>query len=100
MTGTEVKTQTLIAILVVVGFLAVIGAWFYFPIKGDTALFNVLVGLLGGGFTSVVQFFFGSSAGSKAKDSTIGAIALATPPASNANPTPAQNVTTLNRGAT
>ena len=60
------------AFLIVIGFLAIVGAWFVFPLKGDPQIFNVMLGILGsGGFMAVVNFYFGSSAGSKQKDDAL-----------------------------
>jgi uncharacterized membrane protein YeaQ/YmgE (transglycosylase-associated protein family) len=69
------KIRAAIAALIILGFLAVLAAFFFMPLKGDPGLFNVLIGILGGSFTSVVSFYFASTSGSKAKDETIGAIA-------------------------
>ena len=66
------RIRSVLAFLVVGGFLAVMGCWFVFPLKGDAQLFNVMLGTLGsGGFMVVVAYYFGSSAGSKNKDDTI-----------------------------
>ena len=70
------KIRAIIGGLIITGFLAVIAAFFVFPLKGDTGLFNVLIGILGGSFTAVVGFYFGSSSGSKAKDTTLSSIAM------------------------
>src|ERR1041385_5700363 len=90
----------LLALIIVVGFLAVIGAFFVFPIKGDNTLFNVLLGALATvGFASVVGYYFGSSSGSKEKDAALiraagaGEIAPATPAS------PPTNVTAMGKGA-
>jgi uncharacterized membrane protein YeaQ/YmgE (transglycosylase-associated protein family) len=91
------RTRLVIAMMIIIGFLAVIAAWFVFPIKGDSALFNVLVGMLGTSFGGVVSFYFASTSGSKAKDATISTIASSTIPAAPAAPTPSSNVATLGR---
>jgi uncharacterized membrane protein YeaQ/YmgE (transglycosylase-associated protein family) len=87
------KTQTIIAFLIVLGFLGVVGAWFVFPVKGDAGLFNLLLGMLGSGFGTIIQYFFGSSSGSKAKDETISNIASSTVPATPTNITPLARAT-------
>jgi hypothetical protein len=75
------KIRAVIAGLIILGFLSVLAAFFFMPLKGDPGLFNVLIGILGGSFTSVVSFYFASSSGSKTKDATIGAIATNNAPA-------------------
>lgn len=69
------RIRAAIAGLIITGFMAVLAAFFFVPLKGDPGLFNVLIGILGGAFTAVIAFYFGSSSGSKSKDSTIGNIA-------------------------
>lgn len=69
------RIRATIAGLIIVGFLSVLAAFFFLPLKGDPGLFNVLIGILGGSFTTVVSFYFASTSGSKAKDAVIGAIA-------------------------
>mgnify|MGYP003332789616 CR=1 FL=1 len=41
----------------------------------DELLTSVISFILGGGFTSVAQFYFGSAKGSQAKDATIATLA-------------------------
>lgn len=57
--------------LVVVGFLCVLGLFFFgmFP-TGDTAaaIANMLIGSLAAGFVQVINYWLGSSAGSQRKD--------------------------------
>lgn len=57
--------------LVVVGFLGVLGLFFFgmFP-TGDTAgaIANMLIGSLAAGFVQVINYWLGSSAGSQRKD--------------------------------
>lgn len=63
-----------LAIVVVGGFFLTIGSLFWFGGKIDPALkepLMLLIGVLGGAFTSVVAFFFGTSRGSKEKAQTI-----------------------------
>lgn len=79
------KMQGLLAVLVVLGFFACIGALLFAPAPApamrDTLL--VLTGGLGAAFSIVIQYYFGSSSGSRAKDS---AIANSIPVPSRDNP--------------
>jgi hypothetical protein len=66
------QTKHIIALVVIVGFLTIIGCWFVFPLKGDPQIFIQMLGTLGsGGFMVVIAYYFGSSAGSKAKDDAL-----------------------------
>jgi hypothetical protein len=71
-----------ISTLVVAGFLAMVAALLFRTIP-DTAVTNILLGTLAAAFVQVVNYWLGSSAGSKAKDITIRAIAK-----DQAEPTP------------
>lgn len=73
--------QNCLAILVTMGFFAVIAAWMYYPPKGDgaaLAVLNTLTGMMGTAFAGVMGYFFGSSSGSKDKDDTIKAMKTGT----------------------
>lgn len=74
MTKTAFSIQNCLAIMVTLGFFAIIGAWMYQPPQGDgasIAVLNTLTGMMGTAFAGVVSYFFGSSSGSKEKDDTI-----------------------------
>lgn len=63
--------QVIIAVMVVVSFFTVIVVLLTRPITLDdhtTSILTVLIGALGNEFAHVVQFFTGSSSGSKDKD--------------------------------
>jgi hypothetical protein len=65
------SAQIIIAVLVVVSFFTVIVVLLTRPITLDdhtTSILTVLIGALGNEFAHVVQFFTGSSSGSKDKD--------------------------------
>ncbi len=69
-------TQKLLAFVVVVAFIIVIYIWMFHPPATDaasTGVLNTLVGTLGGFAGMVVTFYFGSSRGERAKDTTIAA---------------------------
>ncbi len=70
--------QSVIALAVlaiVVGVLAIVAY------RGnDELLGNVVAFILGGGLSSVTQFYFGSAKGSQAKDQTIAQLATPSPP--------------------
>lgn len=92
------KTRIVICMVVVLGFFAVIAAYVALPIKGDQTTMNLLVGALITAFTSVCNYFVGTTSGSKAKDTTIASIAT-TATGANGNPAPT-NVAPLNRTGT
>jgi hypothetical protein len=71
------KTRIVICMVVVLGFFGVIAAYVALPIKGDNTTMNLLVGALITAFTSVCNYFVGTTSGSKAKDTTIANIAAA-----------------------
>jgi hypothetical protein len=59
--------------LIVLSFFAILALHSFkaIPEGNDTAV-NISLGLLGAGFTAVVSFFFGSSAGSQRKTEIMG----------------------------
>ncbi len=69
---TWTNTQQVIAYALVGAFIIVIFGWMFFPPKSlDQAalsIINMLIGALVAKMTTVVDFFLGSSEGSKAKD--------------------------------
>ena len=74
---------TLIASMVAMAFLLAIR-------NPDSDIFKMLMGgLVTVGFASVINFYFGSSSGSKAKDDTLNQIAVnAIPPTTNGTAQP------------
>lgn len=62
--------------IVVVGFVILLALWLFHPPSSDPALLavlNIMVGTLASAFGAVVQYWLGSSAGSKEKDQTLSA---------------------------
>lgn len=52
-----------LALVVLIGFLLVLCGLLFFPIpEGSKSLINVMFGAVGGGFTMVLSYYFGSSA--------------------------------------
>jgi hypothetical protein len=89
-------TQKLLAFVVVVSFIAFLFIWTLFPPKGvDQSILtvvNVLLGALVAKFSSVVDYYFGSSRGERNKDGTLASLAAPgapqTPTATPAATTP------------
>lgn len=76
------ETRDFLAIMLVI---AMIGLLFVLTLRPtaipDTPVTNIVIGgFMTVGFSAVIQFYFGSSKGSVAKDDTINAMAEATPP--------------------
>lgn len=70
--------RTLISSLVVIGFFGTVAILLFHPITVDTIMgdvLKILTGTLGANFGAVVQYHFGSSAGSKNKDAILARIA-------------------------
>lgn len=67
-------TPRLLAIGVTLGFFGILGAMLYgiLPEKGSEPLL-IMLGALGTSFTGVIQYYFGSSAGSKEKTAALSA---------------------------
>ena len=66
---TKDKALYLLAGIIVGGFLGCIVALLLFKVPAENKeIVYVLVGILGASFTTVKDFFFGSSQGSKDKD--------------------------------
>jgi len=66
--------QNCLAIMVSLGFFAIIIGWMYQPPQGDPAtlaVLNTLTGMMGSAFLAIITYFFGSSSGSREKDDTI-----------------------------
>ena len=71
-TGGRDWVQAFIAVTLTVGFFMMIGALFVVDVPGDNQrILDLLVGALVGSFASLVGYYFGSSAGSKSKDSLL-----------------------------
>lgn len=64
--------SALLALIVTVGFLSILG---YLAVSKteNKDLLNVMIGSLGGGWVSIVSYYFGSSRGSDEKTSLIAA---------------------------
>jgi len=65
------KTPAVLAVLTLASFFGYIGVVTFLPsgvIDGRMDFINLAVGWLGGSATSVVAYYFGSSAGSRGKD--------------------------------
>jgi hypothetical protein len=80
---------TLISSFVVLGFFGIIILLILHPasVSTDVAdILKILTGTLGGQFVTVVQYHFGSSAGSKAKDDVLHQIAAGAAGGPPANP--------------
>jgi hypothetical protein len=76
-------TQSLIAVSLT---MSIIGLVFLLALTGqvNSDTFKILVGgLMSVGFTNVVGFYFGSSAGSKAKDESIATLVASVAPNGN-----------------
>jgi len=70
--NTENIGRVAISVLVVMAFMAYVGAILKVPIPGDMRdVVNTAGGILGGAFVGVVNYWIGSSSGSSAKDKTI-----------------------------
>lgn len=80
-------TQKILALLYSVAFIAVIILLIFVSPKTDTQIFTVLttlVGVLANQVGNVVQFYFGSTKNSQAKDATIQT--LSSPPTVKVTP--------------
>jgi len=79
-TGKRDINQYALAWLLVLGFFALTGLLLYFsyngkPVVDSTGVLFMLLGALSAAFGGVIQYFFGSSAGSAAKSATINSMA-------------------------
>ncbi len=77
----SVSPAGFVSVLVVVLFGGALFLMLYRPIVLDekqSQLVNIMVGFLGGAFTTAVQYWLGSSASARKKDETISAIATGT----------------------
>ena len=75
-------TPTVLALLVTIAFIGLIFVLFVQGIPDpNKSAFDIVLGLLGGAMTQILNFYFGSSAGSAKKDETIStALAAVSPP--------------------
>lgn len=75
-------TPTVLAVLVTVAF---VGLLFMLLVRGipeaNKSAFDIVLGLLGGAVTAILNYYFGSSLSSAKKDDTIGAALNAASPA-------------------
>jgi len=74
----HISAQGILAVVVVGAFIILVGIWMWRPPSGDQAtmaLVNALVMVVGSGFMTVLNYYFGSSSGSKDKDETISRMA-------------------------
>jgi len=71
------KTPAVLAVITLMSFFSYIGVVTFLPsgvIDGRMDFINLAVGWLGGSATSVVAYYFGSSAGSRGKDTLLAKI--------------------------
>lgn len=83
--------QVLVSLIVVAGFVSVLLLLILRPINLTDNMFNlllVLTGSLAAKFCDVVQYYIGSSAGSREKDQTLKAIATGTTVSADEPPKP------------
>lgn len=79
----EFDTRSAIAIALVCSMIAITFVLIFHPAPDSDILKVLIGGFMTVGFASIINFYFGSSTGSKAKDDTLNQIAVATaiPPA-------------------
>lgn len=69
--GNKFSVQGVLALGIAIAFVGLVALWMLHPPSGDKdvlALLNALIMVVGSAFLSIVNFFFGSSTGSKEKD--------------------------------
>jgi 23S rRNA maturation mini-RNase III len=70
--GTKDRTPRVLAYVITIGFFSLLGFMALREVPtGSKDILNIMVGSLGAAWVSVVSFYYGSSAGSAAKDETI-----------------------------
>lgn len=72
------SAQTIVSVLVVLIFGGVLMTFIFHPVTVDDKMKDVLlimIGALGSNFTGVIQYYLGSSAGSKHANETLSQIA-------------------------
>jgi hypothetical protein len=73
-----------IALTFVGGLIALIAALLFYTIpEGAKETLNIVIGVLAGGVATILNYYFGSSASSRDKDSTISTMAGNQPPPPN-----------------
>lgn len=71
-TGKIDYVPKILAILVVLGFFGLLAILIFVDLKNSSShIVDIMIGVLGGSVASVMQYYFGSSAGSKNKDTII-----------------------------
>ena len=84
----KLDTKSIIALVLVTALIAMMFVLVFRPTIPDSDVFKMLIGgMMTVGFSTVINFYFGSSAGSKAKDDTLNQIA-ATVTSPTTPPTP------------
>ena len=69
-------TPTVLAMLVSAGFFGMLSVMAFHDLPvGNRDMLNIMLGSLGAAWVAVVSYYFGSSAGSRAKDGSIAALA-------------------------
>lgn len=89
----------IVSIIATIGFFTVIGFYFFGKVPvADQQILAILVGAMTAGYTAVIQFWLGSSLGSKQKDfSVANSVPVTALPAGDAEVTPARSRPTLRR---
>ncbi len=68
--------ELLLALITTIGFFGCLWILAYKELpQGNKDLLNILLGVLATSFTTQMQYFFGTTSSSKAKDETIAAVA-------------------------
>lgn len=74
----DFDTRSAIALSLVAAMIGMAFVLVFRPSVPDSDVFKMLIGgLMTVGFATIISFYFGSSAGSKAKDDTLNQIAVA-----------------------
>lgn len=70
------QAPTVLALLVTIGFFGMLGVMAFHDLPvANRDMLNIMLGSLGAAWVAVVSYYFGSSAGSRAKDNSIAALA-------------------------
>lgn len=82
------RMRSALGVIITIGFFGTVGTVLFVPVPGTVRdIVLVLIGALIASFKDVTGYFFGSSAGSAAKDETIRAQAVAGTPLNSGEPT-------------